>query len=365
MRIAAVELFSYSLPLVRPLPGQPESNLTRKGLLIKLITDSGAHGWGEAAPLPGYSPEKFEDALRQLKVLRHGLTGAVIDENLTRLDGAFDAWLARYDLSPSVRFAFETAIVSTLAQETGKPPAYLLATHPAERLHLNGLITDDTPLLESADRFLRDGYRAVKMKVGRRSLDGDIARTMQLHRTLGNHMSIRLDANRAWSYDDALRLAGAVADCNVEYIEEPLAESGRLREFAERTRMSVALDESLLAITPARLSDHDYVGAIVLKPTLLGGFERAAAFARAARPIGIKVVISSCFESSLGIAALAQLAAAYGTHDSAMGLDTLGWFQQDLLTEPIDCLGGRIDLVNVSRAALTVNEDLLAECDDE
>ena len=125
--------------------------------------------------------------------------------------------------------------------------------------------------------------------------------------------------------------------------------------------MRVALDESLLDMTPEELPSHTHVSAIILKPTLLGGLERAAMFARKAREMSIKVVVSSSFESSVGIAALTQFEAACNTIDAPAGLDTLSWFKHDLTGEPIDRSGGCIRVAQSAQAAHNVIEALLTE----
>jgi O-succinylbenzoate synthase len=219
-------------------------------------------------------------------------------------------------LSPSVRCGIETAMLNLTAAATGKPMARLLAERPLETIRVNALVVDDANVTEAVRRLKREGYRAVKLKVGRRSLDDDIARTRDAFHELGGDTSLRLDANRAWTYEQALGFAAAIEDCTIEYIEEPLTEPKRTQEFAEESGLPVALDESLGSMKPEQLARSPFLSAIVLKPTLLGGLERAAGLARAARVNRTKVVISSCFESSVGIAALIQFTAAFGSLNS-------------------------------------------------
>ena len=105
----------------------------------------------------------------------------------------------------------------------------------------------------------------------------------------------------------------------------------------------VALDESLLKLTPEALAPLPNLKAIVLKPTLLG-FERSMQFGRKATSMGITPVVSSAFETSLGLTALVELAACLNTTDVAVGLDTLEWFAKDLLARPLQIERGRLNL---------------------
>jgi O-succinylbenzoate synthase len=361
MKITAVKVYAYRLPLVRPLLLKTETLKERHGFLFKLSSDTGHVAWGEAAPLPGFSRESLTDTGATLRKLRDKLVGAIIPEGIEQLKGQLSNWLSSFVLCPSAHFAVETAVLGLLAHSRGIPLAGLLSRNPRDTVMVNGLVLDDSPIIETARRFSREGYRAVKVKVGRRPVDEDVVRVRDVRRELGHSVGLRLDANRAWSFDDAVRFGETILDCEPEYVEEPLSNPSRLGELVKRTGMRVALDESLVDMTPEELLCHTHISAIILKPTLLGGPERAAMFARQAREMKIKVIVSSCFESSIGIAALAQFAAAYNTSDTPAGLDTLSWFEHDLLEEPIDGSSGRIGVAQSARAAYSVIESLLTE----
>jgi O-succinylbenzoate synthase len=361
MTITAVDIFTYRLPLKRPLRLKTQTIAERRGCLIRLQSKPDLVGWGEAAPLPGFSRESLTDAREQLLYLKSRLVGSDIPEDAAQLSGQFDAWLDAYDLSPSARFGVETATLNLVAATRSISLSRLLSERPLETIQVNGLITDDPPALECARRLSRDGYRAVKMKLGHDTIEQDVTRTRDVYHELSGSAALRLDANRSWSFDDAVKFAEAIVDCQPEYIEEPLADPSRLQEFHARTGLRIALDETLLEILPENLTEFGFVTAVVLKPTLLGSAECTASLARAARQMRTKTVISSCFESSVGIATLAQMAAVYNSLDSPAGLDTLDWLEHDLLMEPIDCAHGRIRIGQVSRVARKVDESFLTE----
>ena len=361
MKITSAKVYEYRLPLVRPLILKSGRITEREGLLVRLTSDSGQSSWGEAASLPGFSRESLSEARIELVGLKDELRGVSIPPGLERLDGEFTRWLGHLKLCSSVQFAIEVAVLGLLAKGRGITPAGLLSDHASDYVRLNGLITDDSAIIESARHFVSHEYISIKLKVGNRTLDDDLARVRDLSRELPEDVTLRLDANRAWMYEEAARFAEAVRDCELEYIEEPLADSSRLKDLVEHTGLRVALDESLLGMAPGNLSKHDYVSAIVLKPTLLGGLEKTARFMRVAREMKITAVVSSCFESAVGIAALAQFAAAYGSLEIPVGLDTLSWFEQDLLKVPIEYSRGCIHIAQSARAADSVNESMLTE----
>lgn len=364
MTISSVDVFSYALPLVRPLRLGNETHAVRNGFLLRLKTTDDTDdltGWGEAAPLPSFSAESSEQVRSQLLNIPEWLTGLEIPNDAAQLCGALPTWLQNHELAASVQCAVEVAVLNLIADRQATPMARLLDDRALESVHINSLIMDDDNVTESVRQMQRDGYRAIKMKVGRLTVEEDVDRTRDAFRELGSSTTLRLDANRAWSFADACVFAEQIADCTIDYLEEPLADHTRLREFASLTGLPIALDESLLDLTPEQLGQFDFVKAVVLKPTLLGGFDRTAALARVAQSLNMKVVISSSFESSIGIAALTHLAAAIGSFNTPAGLDTLSWFEHDLLADPIDSSHQKLRIGQLARVSNQVKMTMLQE----
>ena len=362
MRITDARVFGFSLPLKRPLKIGDSTLEVRGGLLLRLEDDAGHVGWGESSPLPGwYGGISLSGGERQLRLLCNWMIGHNVPSEIVRLDGALAAWFKPPRPAPSVMFGIETALINLIGAAENKPPARLMTAQPSESVLVNGLILDNADVTQAARTFKRLGYRAVKLKVGRHDMQTDVQRTQDVYHELGDSVPLRLDANRLWTFEQALEFAAAISDCRLEYIEEPVDDYTRARQFAGRSGLPVALDESLIVMKPGELDYRPYLGALILKPTLLGGLEKTAKLARMARSQKIKVVISSCFESSVGIAALIQLAAAYGTFNTPAGLDTIDWFEHDLLSDPLNMTNGRASMAGAWRAAQTVVQSRLTE----
>jgi O-succinylbenzoate synthase len=184
---------------------------------------------------------------------------------------------------------------------------------------------------------MRDaGYATVKLKVGGRTVEDDVGLVRALGGLLGDGVSLRLDANRAWDFERAAEFARAVAGVRLEYVEEPLADPARLPELAREVGAPLALDESLVGIEPEALDGYAYASAVVLKPTLLGGISRTLRFAERALSLGMTPVVSSAYESGVGTAALVALAAGIGDRAVPVGLDTYRRLATDVLVSPLD-----------------------------
>ncbi|HWR81769.1 MAG TPA: o-succinylbenzoate synthase [Candidatus Deferrimicrobium sp.] len=352
MTIAQFNLYRFVLPLSRPLTVKGVTLTERSGHLIELFDEHDHSGLGEVSPLPGLSAENSATAQPQLEALRFGLIGREIPDHLEELSGGFERWLAGFDLAPSVRFGFESAVLNLCADSRSVPLRRFISDSPRDAVSINGLLSGKVDeILEKAARLSRDGYRALKLKVGHRPLQDDISLIRQVERLVGDAVAVRLDANRAWSIAEARDFFAGVKGCRIEYIEEPVHSYDALVSLSALTDFPVALDESLQDMKPEQLQPLMNLKAIVVKPTLLG-LEKSMLFARRAAGFGIATVVSSSFESSLGLSALAELAACLNTDDTPVGLDTLDRFAEDLLVNPLQVEHGRLKL---SRSSLHLN----------
>ena len=361
MKISGVSVFSYALPLTKPLTVGREKLSERRGFILELRDERGNVGLGEAAPLSGFSRESADTVRGQLKTLRSQLPGSDIPHDLENLSGQFEDWLGRYELAPSTRCAIETATLDLLAAEQRITLSRLISDAPRPRMSVTALLSGArSEVIDRAKALRAEEFIAFKLKVGRLPLSEEIELVHSVRREIGDEALLRLDANRGWSLDEALAFASQVTACAIDFIEEPVASIAQLGQFIEKTDMSVALDESLQEISPDDISAIPHVEAVVLKPTLLG-FERAVQFSRAAAETGAVAVVSSSFESALGLTALAHIAACLNRIDVPIGLGTLEWFDSNLYLEPFPIKNGEIRLADLPRSVDAIDRSLLTE----
>jgi O-succinylbenzoate synthase len=180
---------------------------------------------GEAAPLPGCSHEGLDEVARQLRHLADSMVGR---EATVDLEGAFARELDTLDLVPSARFGFELALWDLYAASSGKALPELVTSRPRTTVTINALIYSPDHAIEEALRARAAGYEAVKLKVGGRDVEEDVELVRAVRRTLNSDVSLRLDANRAWSFEEAERFARGIAGLRLEYVEEPLSDPAGL-----------------------------------------------------------------------------------------------------------------------------------------
>lgn len=346
MTISDVDLYHYRLPLAEPLPVGGRTLTERRGLLLRVTDEGGGEGWGEAAPLPGFSPESLDEATDGAQRLRAALTGLHVPA--AEVDAVLRA-VPTNEGPPSVRFAAESAVVELVAARRGTSVTRVLGG-TADTVALNALITTDADFEAAAEQVRRAGYRAVKLKVGRAAVEADAQRVRQLHAALGDAVALRLDANRRWTLPDAAKFAEILDDVPLAYVEEPLQDPTNLVSLVGKTGLPVALDETTREWTPEEVPEALPVRAVVLKPTLLGGITETRRWAAWARHHNAAPVVSASYESGVGLRMLVALAGALS--NGPVGLSTYPRLAADVLRPRLPLDGAAVDVEQVYASAV-------------
>ncbi len=345
---ASVSAYSYRLPLVQPMRFSWGEVDHREGVLVRYTVD-GRCGWGDAAPLPDYSPDTLEETT-------HAIVLAV------------ERWTAMLRLH---LFAPPPLLA-------GMPPSARMALSDAYRCVVFGSVGCEVPmksnveiaaLLTSADasdlereveRAIRHrNCRAVKLKVGGRAVTDDVHRVRIVASVLGEQTTLRLDANRAWSRAQAADFWSAVQrlGISIAFIEEPTYDDAAWPHLFD-LGMPLAFDETLRHWTPYTFPHWHLATAAVLKPTILGGYDATVEWIAESRRRCVAPVLSGCFESGVGHRMVALAAALT---DAPAGLGTYRSVADDLLTtrllldgdaaHPQLFLSGEVDESRLTRIA--------------
>jgi len=353
------QIFKYSLPLHKPLYVRGDQVNEREGFIIKIST-ADASGFGDIAPLSGLSKESIDDCLAQLKQLQAGLIGAEIPNGLAKLTGGFKKWVASHKPCSSVQFGLELAVLNLLASRKGVTLCDLISENAYNYIAVTGLLEGSKEELRAEARdLINQGYHTLKLKVTD-NVEEAIAKVLAINPIIEGKAVLHVDPNQSWSIAQAVHFSHEVGLTTVDYIEEPFDNLKDISAFFMKTTIPIALDETLLQKKIEDIRKIDGLEVLVLKPTLLGGLEYSFQLIQQARSAGLSTVISSCFESSVGIYGLVQLAAVSSRHKSA-GLDTLKWFKSDTLKKPLSINHGRITVKKNPVIDTNINYKILSE----
>ena len=289
----------------------------RHAVFLYLTDDDGHLGAGEASPLPGLSPDTASECHSALVNMRWPQTPPQTWAEIREVVQAIPRRL------PAARFAAESALGSLAAAIRGVPMHALWEEEVSALPVALGLFAaDGFGVRRLAREAAVRGAQAVKVKVGTlpQNVEDELLRDV---RSIVGDVELRLDANGCLDTEDLPRALERFAELNVSFLEEPCALEHI--EALSDVPFPLAVDESLAPDPERRLERAlacPHVGAIVLKPTLLGGLARCHRLARVAREAGRRVVVSHLLEGCIARAAHGHLALAIAAsgpppHDAA------------------------------------------------
>jgi len=351
--LTAIHADKVLVPFHRPFATSTGMWLAREAWIIRLVDADGRVGVGEAVlePQDGATASTVLDHLvgdlaswrpadglpepHELEI--HGSPGRA-------LRAAIDA--ARFDLG---LLRLPGAVVGSSGQ----------VADPADEDGLDGVGVNATlasmgpeASAEAARQAASAGFATLKLKAGaERETAVLVDRVRAIRAAVGPDVRLRLDVNGAWDLETATDRLDAVARFGLEYVEQPLAgdDPAELAELRRRVRVPLAADETVTSLRAARLLlDADAVDVLVVKPVRVGGIMVAADIADLAADRGVPVVISTLFETGVGIAAGLAVAAALPDvpdggrleHLPDHGLATAGLLENDLLVDGLVLHGG-------------------------
>ncbi len=214
---------------------------------------------------------------------------------------------------------------------------------------VNGLIWmgDCSYMKKQISDKLDRGFRVLKMKVGALDVNEELELLAWIRSEYGvGDLEIRLDANGAWSTEEAPLRMARFAQYGIHSIEQPIS-AGQLKAMSELCRdpvIPVALDEELIGITRPELKKeliHEIRPSyVIIKPGLLGGFSLAEHWINLAEEVGAGWWITSALESSIGLNAIAQWTFQLGV-SMPQGLGT-GMIYSNNILSPLQMEGNQL-----------------------
>lgn len=313
---------------------------TRKSWFIELTSPDAPErrGIGECAPLPQLSCDDIPEYGKTLRALCDKF----------EQEGVIDYALMRP--YPSMLFGLETALRHFEAGSTALFDTPF--SRGEEGIPINGLVWMGSydEMLKRMEAKIEQGFRCIKLKIGAIDFDSELELLRRMReRFSSREMTIRLDANGAFKFDEALYKLELLSQYAVHSIEQPIAPKqwGNLAELCRDSPLPIALDEELISVNDRDMKTHLLnvikPAYIVLKPSLHGGMRGTEEWIDAARAKDIGTWITSALESNVGLNAIAQLTAKiYGPHiRTAQGLGT-GQLFEDNIPMPLEIKGDRL-----------------------
>lgn len=311
--------------------GTSRGILTEKKLwLIRLwsVTNETIIGTGECSIIPGLSPDftTVEQYENELKTIVENPAHFLRNPQLL-------------NQKPSLLFGLETAFIDW--KNGGKGDFFDTSFSRGEQsIPINGLVWMGSKqfMHEQIEQKLTQGFSCIKMKVGAIDFETEIALLESIRkRYAADQITLRVDANGAFSLNEVDEKLQRLADLEIHSIEQPIAvgQHAALRDLCQRTPLPIALDEELIPVFEshkrAALLEFVKPQYIILKPSLHGGFSGCLEWIELAEKNNIPWWMTSALESNIGLNAIAQFTA---TFDPVIpqGLGTGGLYETNFET---------------------------------
>lgn len=361
MNIASIEIARLTIPFVRPLKVSIGEMTGAENIVVKIKTESGLVGWGEASPCPyitGDSPETNYKTSQQLAALIKGKDALALERRMDDIDGFIVG-------EPSIRSAFDMALYDIAAKAAGLPLYQFLGGEKREirtDLTIGQLESVDETLAHARD-ILDAGFDAIKMKVGRPGLE-DVAHVRGVRELAGPDIAIKVDSNQGWDLPSAIANIKAMADLNLQYSEQPLPhwDYDGLAELRRNVDLPICADESVFTDKDAlKLIKQGAADYLNIKLGKAGGIRTGLKINAIAEAAGMKCMIGCFGESRLGLSAAAHLALAR-PNITFLDLDSAYAFEEDPVIGGIqydDKIGGLIHLSDEPGLGAKIDEAYL------
>jgi len=287
----------------RQASGTSRGVYTTREVWYLFLTEGTKTGIGECAPLPQLSiesPDKMSDKLQQ------------VCDDIDR----FSQFPEELQYWPSIRFGLETALLDL--QNGGEQILFPSAfTRGEQGIPINGLIWMGTPefMKQQIREKLDTGFRCIKMKIGAIDFKTEFNLLKEIRKEFSSsEITLRVDANGAYSYKTALENLKRLSDLEIHSIEQPIR-AGQWQEMAalcEKSLVPVGLDEELIGILHqedmGKLMETIHPQYLILKPSLHGGLSGCESWIELADKYRNGWWITSALESNIGLNAIAQWA---------------------------------------------------------
>ena len=355
MKITEYELYEISIPTRRKHTWATSTADVGQGyVILKLVTDCGIEGFGEATAMPEWSGDFGR---------YYGESGAttrvVIEKNLfPAIEGMdpFDIDLIHEKMNLAIRgynyakAAIDIALYDIMGKAIDRPVYQLLGGKNREEIpiaHSLGVVMDIDSAVAEAVEAVEEGIKTIKMKGGL-NLRRDVELMKKLREAVGSEIHILVDANQGYpSAKEAIKWGNIMNQYDLQYLEQPVEGLCQMKQVTRGLECPVCADESCWTIADAldiiRNCAADYISIYTTKP---GGLYPARTIAKIAENAGIRCNVNGSGEFGVGNAANLHLACTGKninlasvfpvTHIDGMGQTEVGgrWYIDDILKKP-------------------------------
>jgi L-alanine-DL-glutamate epimerase-like enolase superfamily enzyme len=306
MKITKVECIPVSLKFTKPMIMSGGAHLGADVVVVKIHTDAGITGICETGDTSMWYMGESQDSMMHLintVYAPHILIGEdpfKIEKIVAKMDKAVK-------LNNQSKAVIDHALHDLCGKALGVPVYNLLGGLSNEKIPLCFVMSSDTPEVVAADgvKLVKAGYKALKLKVGLRSLEEDVDLVAQLRKAVGSSVKIMVDANGGWHYNQALHTLKAMEKYDIYLAEQPVPrwDFQGLANLRRKVNIPIFADEAAVELSDLlRLIQMEAVDGLFLKVPKAGGMLKSQKWVSIAQGADLMVMCGCMINSGLGAA---------------------------------------------------------------
>lgn len=307
--IKGFDYYKLEIPMVKEFRISLGSTKSYEGFLLRIRTDDGLEGWGEAVPTPFITGETMGSVQSALEMLK----GIVMGKDEASIELIWDAMQGTLKGSYAAKCAVDLALWDIAGKRSKLPLSRMLGGF---REGIETSFTVDIGSLDEAEsqteEFIEMGLKAIKVKLGR-GLREDYERVKRVRQKAGDEIKMYVDFNQSYTPKKAVELSGNIHKFEIEFLEQPTKADDLpgLKYTKEHSSIPVMADESMHgpedAVRIVRMEAADMMNLKLMKA---GGITRGRKVIEIAEAAGIPLMIGCMVETKLAVTAGTHLALA-------------------------------------------------------
>lgn len=312
MIIKNIEVFEISVPLVTPFKTALRTVNSINDIVVKITSDTGEVGYGEAAPtavITGESKESIKSSI--IKYIKPSIIGLEITDLEIIMEKLHNSILK----NTSAKAAVDMAIYDLYAQNYKTPLYKILGGYRSEIVtDITISVNDIDEMVKDSIKAVKDGFNILKIKVGKES-EKDIERITEIRKAVGENIKLRVDANQGWTSKQAVKIISALEErnLNIDLVEQPVKywDLEGMKYVTQNTYTNILADESVFSpLDAVKIINERAADLINIKLMKTGGIYNALKICDIAEVHGIECMIGCMLESKISVSAAANLGAA-------------------------------------------------------
>ncbi len=335
----SIETLLVEIPTIRPHKMAVATMQTQTLVLVKITTDDGFIGWGEATTIGGlgYGEESPESVKTNIETYFSPLLKSLKDLNVAQ---TVQSIKRNINGNRFAKCAIQTALLDLQAQRLGLPLSEVLGGRLRDSVPVLWVLASgntEKDIAEAKKMIEMKRHNVFKLKIGSRPVEQDVEHVLAIKKALGKDVSIRVDVNRAWSELEAIKGIQLLQNGGVDLIEQPCAIENidAMQRLTHRFDIAIMADESLMGPDSAyRLAKRNAASVFAVKIAQSGGLVEGCEVGKIARLANIDLYGGTMLEGAVGTIASAHVFSTF--HSLAYGTELFPLLlTEDILKTPL------------------------------